>query len=77
VATTSAGLAAWIGALVNIYKLQDRTWFAVLLAGALLGFAFSLLGLAAMVGRSRTGSYLVAFGRTVQREAMRSTLCTA
>jgi hypothetical protein len=49
VATTSAGLAAWIGALVNTYKLQDRTWFAVLLAGGLLGFAFGLLGFAAMV----------------------------
>lgn len=42
-------LAAWIGALVNTYKLQDRTWFAVLLAGGLLGLAFGVLGFAAMV----------------------------
>jgi len=47
-------LAAWIGALVNTYKLQDRTWFAVLLAGGLLGLAFGLLGFAAMV------AYLIA-----------------
>lgn len=47
-------LAAWIGALVNTYQLQDRTWFVVLLAGGLLGFAFGLLGFAAMV------AYLIA-----------------
>jgi hypothetical protein len=47
-------LAAWIGALVNTYKLQDRTWFAVLLAGGLLGLAFGVLGFAAMV------AYLIA-----------------
>ena len=47
-------LAAWIGALVNTYRLQDKTWFAVLLAGGLLGLAFGLLGFAAMV------AYLVA-----------------
>jgi hypothetical protein len=47
-------LAAWIGALVNTYTLQDRTWFAVLLAGGLLGLAFGLLGFAAMV------AYLIA-----------------
>ena len=42
-------LAAWIGALVNTYQLQDRTWFAVLLAGGLLGLAFGLVGFATMV----------------------------
>jgi hypothetical protein len=42
------------GALVNTYRLQDKTWFAVLLAGGLLGLAFGLLGFAAMV------AYLVA-----------------
>jgi hypothetical protein len=47
-------LAAWIGALVNTGRLQDKTWFAVLLAGGLLGLAFGLLGFAAMV------AYLVA-----------------
>jgi hypothetical protein len=47
-------LAAWVGALVNTYKLQDKTWFGVLLALGLLGFAFGLLGFAAMV------AYLIA-----------------
>ena len=47
-------LAAWIGALVTTYKLEDRTWFVVLLAGGLLGLAFGLLGFATMV------AYLIA-----------------
>jgi len=47
-------LAAWIGALVNTYQLQDKTWFGLLLALGLLGFAFGLLGFAAMV------AYLIA-----------------
>jgi len=47
-------LAAWIGTLVNTYRLEDKTWFAVVLAGGLLGLAFGLLGFAAMV------AYLVA-----------------
>lgn len=42
-------LVAWIGAVVNTSRLQDKTWFAVLLAGGLLGFAFGLVGFAAMV----------------------------
>ncbi|HEX9056843.1 MAG TPA: hypothetical protein VF818_04860 [Ktedonobacterales bacterium] len=47
-------LVAWIGALVNTYQIPDRTWFVVLLAGGLLGFAFGLIGFAAMV------AYLIA-----------------
>jgi hypothetical protein len=47
-------LVAWIGALVNTYKLQDKTWFAIVLAGGVLSLAFGLLGFAAMV------AYLVA-----------------
>jgi hypothetical protein len=42
-------LAAWVGALVNTYQLQDRTWFVVLLASGLLSFAFALIGFAGMV----------------------------
>lgn len=42
-------LVAWIGALVNTYPLQDKTWFIVLLAGGLLGIGFALVGFAAMV----------------------------
>lgn len=43
------GLVAWIGALVNTYQIPDKTWFAVLLAGGVFGFAFALIGFAAMV----------------------------
>lgn len=42
-------LAAWIGALVNTYQLEDKAWFIALLAGGLLGLAFGLVGFAAMV----------------------------
>jgi tetrahydromethanopterin S-methyltransferase subunit E len=49
-----AQLAAWIGALVNTYQLEDKAWFIALLAGGLLGLAFGLIQFAAMV------AYLVA-----------------
>jgi hypothetical protein len=57
-------LAAWIGALVNTYKLQDKTWFAILLAGGLLSVVIGLLGFAAMV------AYLIAGpdGMAVQQQ---------
>lgn len=42
-------LAAWIGGLVNSYRLPDKTWFLVLLLGGLLGLGFGLIGFAAMV----------------------------
>ena len=49
-----AQLAAWIGALVNTYQLEDKAWFIVLLAGGLLGLSFALIQFAVMV------AYLVA-----------------
>ncbi len=42
-------LVAWIGALINTYRLLDKTWFIVLLAGGLVGLAFGLAGFAAML----------------------------
>ena len=42
-------LAAWIGALVNSYLLPEKTWFAIVLVGGVLGLFFGLLGFAAMV----------------------------
>ncbi len=42
-------LAAWIGGLVNSYRLPDKTWFLVLLLGGVFGLAFGLIGFAAMV----------------------------
>lgn len=47
-------IVAWIGALINTFQIEDKTWFAVLLAGGILGFAFALVGFAAMV------AYLIA-----------------
>lgn len=42
-------LAAWIGALVNSYRIPDKTWFTVLLLGGVFGLAFGLIGFAVMV----------------------------
>ncbi|HKS69681.1 MAG TPA: hypothetical protein VJQ45_04645 [Ktedonobacterales bacterium] len=42
-------LVAWVGALVNTYQIVDKTWFIILLAGGLIGFGFSLVGLAVMI----------------------------
>jgi hypothetical protein len=35
-----AGLAAWIGALLNTWQLQSKTWFAVLLLLGIFNFGF-------------------------------------
>jgi len=42
-------IAAWIGALVNTNKLQDKTWFLVLLVGGILGLGHGILGFAVML----------------------------
>jgi hypothetical protein len=42
-------LAAWIGAVLNSYRLPDKTWFAIVLAGGVFGLAFGLIGFVAMV----------------------------
>jgi hypothetical protein len=55
-------LAAWIGALVSTFQLPDKTWFAVVLAGGLLGLAFGLVGFAAMVAYLIAGPDGVAAG---------------
>jgi len=47
-------LVAWIGALVNTYQVPDKTWFAIVLGGGVLGLFFGLIGFASMV------AYLVA-----------------
>ena len=36
----TAGLVAWIGALLNTAQLQDKTWFVLLLVLGLLSFGF-------------------------------------
>jgi hypothetical protein len=42
-------LAAWIGGLVNSYRIPDKTWFVILLLGGIFGLAFGLIGFAVMV----------------------------
>lgn len=42
-------LAAWIGALVNTGMVPDKTWFAIVLVGGILGLFFGLIGFAAML----------------------------
>lgn len=42
-------LAAWIGGLVNSYRIPDKTWFVILLLGGVFGLAFGLIGFAVMV----------------------------
>jgi hypothetical protein len=44
-----AQLVAWIGGLVNSFKLTDKTWFAVLLAGGVLALGFAPIGFAVML----------------------------
>ncbi len=44
-----AQLVAWVGALVNTYPLQDRTWFVVLLVGGVLSLAVGLAQIAVMI----------------------------
>jgi hypothetical protein len=55
-------LAAWIGSVVNTYRLQDKTWLIILLAGGVLGLGFAVVGFAAMM------AYLIAGpdGMTIQ-----------
>jgi MFS family permease len=59
-------LAAWVGALVNTNRIDDRTWFVVLLAGGILGLAFPLIGFGVMV------AYVVAGpdGTAIERQYM-------
>ncbi len=40
---------AWIGGLVNSYRLADRTWFVVLLTTGILSFFFALIGFGGML----------------------------
>lgn len=40
---------AWIGGLVNSYRLPDKAWFFVLLLGGVLSLGFAPIGFAAMI----------------------------
>jgi hypothetical protein len=49
-----AQLAAWVGALVNAYQLEDKIWFYALLGGGVFGVASGLIPFASMI------AYLIA-----------------
>lgn len=53
-------LVAWIGAVMATYGLTDKTWFAVLLIGGVVGLAFGLVGMAVMVAYIIAGPEAVA-----------------
>jgi hypothetical protein len=45
-----AGLVAWIGALMNTWQLESKTWFAVLLLLGIFNFGFFAMVAFLMVG---------------------------
>jgi hypothetical protein len=47
---TVAAILSWIGALLNTWQLEDKLWFASLLAAGLLGF-----GVVAMIAYVAAG----------------------
>jgi hypothetical protein len=50
-----AQLVAWIGAMINTYRLESKMWFLLLLIGGLIGvFSFVFVGWAVMI------AYLIA-----------------
>ncbi len=63
-------VVAWIGALVNTYPIQDKTWFIILLVGGLLGFATALVGLAVMIAYIIAGPDGMAIERQQQLPAL-------
>jgi hypothetical protein len=63
---TITGVASWIGALFNAARLDDKTWFAVLLVLGIWSFGF-----VAMV------AYVVAGPDSTGREAMGSGMAAA
>ncbi|HEY3084300.1 MAG TPA: hypothetical protein VGK28_02490 [Candidatus Dormibacteraeota bacterium] len=66
-------LVAWIGALINTFRVPDKTWFAVLLAGGILGLAFGLVGLASMVAYLIAGPDGMAFDAPAKPAAVQPT----
>ena len=49
-----AGLVAWIGALLNTIKLEDKTWFILLLVLGLFSFGFVAMVVYVFVGPDGT-----------------------
>ena len=49
-----AGLIAWIGALLNTFQLEDKTWFLLLLVLGLVSFGFVAMVVYIVVGPDGT-----------------------
>jgi hypothetical protein len=52
IVSTAGGLvqlAAWIGSLVNTYRLPDRAWFAILLVSGIVSLFVPIIGFAGML----------------------------
>jgi len=52
----AAGLVAWIGALLNTWQLESRTWFAVLLLTGIFNFGFLAMGAYVIAGPDGTSA---------------------
>ena len=48
------GLVAWIGALLNTWQLESKTWFAVLLLTGIFNFGFIAMIAYVIAGPDRT-----------------------
>jgi hypothetical protein len=54
-AGTVAGVASWVGALSNTARLDDKTWFVVLLVLGIWSFGFVAMVAYVVVGPDGTG----------------------
>jgi hypothetical protein len=54
-AGTIAGVAAWVGALFNTARLDDKTWFVVLLVLGIWSFGFIAMVAYVIAGPDSTG----------------------
>jgi hypothetical protein len=69
-AGTIAAVVAWIGALLNTWQLEDKAWFASLLALGLLGFG--VFALVAYVVAGPDGTTQSVLARSPAAEAART-----
>ena len=58
-------VASWIGALINTWQLQDRTWFAALLLLGLFSFGWVAMAAYVIAGPDATRSGLARPGVTM------------
>ena len=61
---TVAGVASWIGALLNTSRLNDKTWFVVLLVLGIWNFGFVAMVAYIVAGPDGTGRHSADPGMT-------------